>query len=139
MEEWEWGPGLLLDAGQTPGEGASLTSSMCLWSVIKTRLIGAVVMEEPVRSKRTSLERVGRQVYHPQQRETLGAGVPILGAGSRARLTEPRGCGPPPTSGPRWGLNGARRDLAPQPDPLGDNPTPHQKSKGQNGLPDPGG
>lgn len=56
MEEWEWGPGFLLDAGQTPGKGASLTSSACLLSAIKTQIIGAVATGEPRSNKRTSLE-----------------------------------------------------------------------------------
>lgn len=53
-EKWEWGPGLLLDAGQTRGEGASLTSSMCLLLVIKTQFIGTMVRGELSGNKRTS-------------------------------------------------------------------------------------
>lgn len=53
-EEWERGPGLLLEAGQTPGKGASLTSIMCLLLVIKTQIIGAMVIEELRSNERTS-------------------------------------------------------------------------------------
>lgn len=54
MEAREWGPGLLLDAGQAPGQGASLTSSMSLLSAVKMQLIGAVVLGEPRRNQTAS-------------------------------------------------------------------------------------
>lgn len=67
----QWGPGLLLDAGQTPGRGASLTSSMCLLLAIKMRLIGGTTAKD---NKMTSFEGTRRQLitlnkegWHSQQ------------------------------------------------------------------------
>lgn len=78
---------------------------MRLLLVIKTQLIGAMVIGEPGSDGREDLlaRGVRRQVYYLQHRRLLRAGTPILMTEDRAHLTGPWGCDPLPTSARRWG------------------------------------
>lgn len=90
-EQGEWDPGLLLDAGQTPGLGASLTSTMCLLSVIKMELIGGTSAKN---NKMTSLEGTRSQLIILNKEGCTGHRQPlrketVTSTGSQAGLRTP--------------------------------------------------
>lgn len=86
-EQGEWGPGLLLDAGQTLGKGASLTSSMRLLSAIKMEVIGGTTAKN---NKMTSLDGDKEAVNYPQQRRMRKATTNLRGK-ETVTSTRPQG------------------------------------------------
>lgn len=82
------GPRPPLRCWATPGEGASLTSSMCLLSAIKAQLMGAVVTGGRGVTKQPPWRGIRRQVYYLSKERCWGW---------RAHLTPPQGR-PPSTS-----------------------------------------
>lgn len=83
-QQREWGPGLLLDARQTPGRGASLTSSMRLRLAIKMQLIGGTTAKN---NKMTSSEGTRRQLITLNKE---GCAEPQLSSDAR-RQSPPQG------------------------------------------------
>lgn len=125
------GPRPPLRCRATPGEGASLTSSMRLLSAIKAQLMGAVVTGGPGVTKQPLWRGIRRQVYYLREEGCWGW---------RARLMTGQSPPPPasgrPPSTSRWSQVGdGSKASALCPWPCGDMPTSRPTAEARTGHP----